>query len=250
MIGPGIDYWIKQHQATPVSDENYQGPDYDDSTTFVDIGAADGSKHRGLLVYDKVTGQIQYMDLHAMTQIRVAVQQLISDKQVELDNFQGFDDTCGERCIAESFELAGKLNGATNAKALVDYVWNQVNPGFSEFEYGTTLVGLYNGVGIAAQHLGVTINNLRYVNNGMALLEALNRGEYVIVGVYLLHLLGVESNHFLLLRPPAATEAVHMIDSVQALDRNPDVFPLKLIVESCELLFGDNNDFGVAFSIA
>lgn len=59
-IGPGVNQWIKDHQATPLSNENYLSPNFTQSVTAVQIGNAQGQPEEGIVLYDKTTGQITY----------------------------------------------------------------------------------------------------------------------------------------------------------------------------------------------
>lgn len=57
-IGPGLVAWIAQHQATPLSDEQYLPPDFGVSAVAIQIANAQGQPVRTLLGYDKATGTI------------------------------------------------------------------------------------------------------------------------------------------------------------------------------------------------
>lgn len=57
-IGPGLVKWITDHQATPLSDEIYLSPDFNQSAVSIQIGNAQGQAVHTLVGWDKVTGQI------------------------------------------------------------------------------------------------------------------------------------------------------------------------------------------------
>lgn len=70
-VGPGVDAWIKAHQATPLSAENYLAPDYTESVTAVRIADAAGQPVEGYVHYFKETGEIKYSSFNEDTPVPV-----------------------------------------------------------------------------------------------------------------------------------------------------------------------------------
>jgi hypothetical protein len=58
-IGPGVEQWIKDHQATPRSHEQYMGPDYVESVTLVELADSQGQPVENAVVYNKGDGSIR-----------------------------------------------------------------------------------------------------------------------------------------------------------------------------------------------
>ena len=53
--GPGVVAWEQQHQATPLSSENYLAPDFRWSVTLEQVGDSAGNPVAVAVVYDKQT---------------------------------------------------------------------------------------------------------------------------------------------------------------------------------------------------
>lgn len=148
-------------------------------------------------------------------------------------------------------------------KALVDELWNLVNPGVSEFSTGMTLMQQLQCIDHVTDKYGKTLTIYPLYpsgsNNCIPTSHNFNefRGPDLVIrhmtaAVNLVPLLNINSNHFILKRSDDQTAAADgkwfILDSCLNVDYDPDQWTVNQLENAAALIFGSGNQFGWAWT--